>query len=77
MYADGTKGTDKYDDAIPPGAQYVYEWDMKKNFVPTKSDDDCVAWAYHSHVSEHEGILAGLVGVLLTCKQGNTSKMNS
>ncbi|OWF41460.1 Hephaestin [Mizuhopecten yessoensis] len=70
LYVDGTNTTFKLDDGVPPGGSHVYTWEVSSNFGPTRSDENCVSWAYHSHVSSVKDINTGLVGCLLTCKKG-------
>ncbi|XP_069140147.1 hephaestin-like protein [Argopecten irradians] len=70
LYVDGTNSTFKKDDGVPPGGSHVYIWNVTSNFGPLRSDENCVSWAYHSHVSPVKDINTGLVGCLLTCKRG-------
>ncbi|CAL8364755.1 unnamed protein product [Lota lota] len=70
LYPDGTSGRMKLDDSVPPGGNYTYRWEVRPEFGPTQDDANCLTWAYHSHVSAPNDIAAGLVGGLLTCKQG-------
>ncbi|XP_033756941.1 hephaestin-like protein [Pecten maximus] len=70
LYVDGTNTTFKLDDGVPPGGSHLYIWEVPSNFGPTRSDENCVSWAYHSHVSSVKDINTGLVGCLLTCKRG-------
>ena len=70
---DGEHGLAKIDDGVPPGGSHVYIWNITDNFSPTEEDDNCVPWAYHSHVDSMRDIETGLVGVLLTCKPGMSS----
>ncbi|XP_076876686.1 ferroxidase HEPHL1 [Brachyhypopomus gauderio] len=68
LYPDGSSGADKYDDAVPPGRTHIYTWIVKDG--PTQDDANCLTWAYHSHVVANKDISAGLIGALLTCKNG-------
>ncbi|KAL9973399.1 hypothetical protein ACROYT_G019855 [Oculina patagonica] len=70
LYEDQTMGADKKDDHVPPGGSHVYSWRLTESHAPTEGDDDCLTWIYHSHVLPHKDINTGLLGILLTCKQG-------
>lgn len=70
LYMDGEQSLAKLDDAVPPGSSYVYIWNITKNFAPAEADDNCVPWAYHSHVDSMMDIESGLLGILLTCRPG-------
>uniref|UniRef100_A0AAR2L1U4 ferroxidase n=1 Tax=Pygocentrus nattereri TaxID=42514 RepID=A0AAR2L1U4_PYGNA len=72
LYPDGTSGKNKNDDAVAPGESYKYTWKVKEEFAPTENDSKCLTWIYHSHVDAPKDIAAGLIGVLLTCKKGNS-----
>ncbi|XP_060068239.1 hephaestin-like protein [Ylistrum balloti] len=74
LYVDGTNQTHKLDDGVPPNGSHIYTWEITKNFGPTAYDENCVSWAYHSHVSSVKDINTGLVGCLLTCRQGILNK---
>lgn len=41
-YADGTSGADKADDAVAPGATYVYRWSVPESAGPTAHDGSTV-----------------------------------
>ncbi|GAB1607633.1 hephaestin-like protein 1 [Argonauta hians] len=70
LYLDKTFGPNKMDDMVPPGKQYLYSWNITSNFVPAKDDENCIAWAYHSHVLTTRDTNTGLIGPLITCKAG-------
>lgn len=70
LYPDGTTGDDKRDDAVPPGESYTYTWQVKPEYAPTEADARCLTWIYHSHGDAPKDIASGLIGALLTCKQG-------
>ncbi|XP_076837341.1 hephaestin-like protein 1a [Brachyhypopomus gauderio] len=70
LYPDGTSGQNKKDDAVAPGDTYKYTWKVKADFAPLEHDSSCLTWIYHSHVDAPKDIAAGLIGVLLTCKEG-------
>lgn len=75
LYPDGTSNSMKMDDAVPPGGSYTYRWEVKKEFAPTDDDANCLTWVYHSHLDAPKDIAAGLIGALLTCKQGKTTRL--
>ncbi|CAM4557334.1 unnamed protein product [Leuciscus chuanchicus] len=66
LYPDGTSGTLKKDDGVPPGGNFTYTWIVKPDYAPQKGDANCLTWAYHSHVSASHDISSGLIGALLT-----------
>lgn len=70
LYPDGTSKEKKMDDAVPPGGNYTYRWEVRPEFAPTDDDASCLTWVYHSHVDAPRDIASGLVGSLLTCKKG-------
>uniref|UniRef100_A0A671M8J2 ferroxidase n=1 Tax=Sinocyclocheilus anshuiensis TaxID=1608454 RepID=A0A671M8J2_9TELE len=70
LYPDGTTGRDKRDDAVAPGESYTYTWQVKPEYAPTEADASCLTWIYHSHGDAPKDIASGLIGALLTCKQG-------
>ncbi|XP_061103932.1 ferroxidase HEPHL1-like [Conger conger] len=70
LYPDGTSGTLKLDDAVPPGGNHTYTWAVKPEFAPAEGDANCLTWAYHSHVNSPRDVYSGLIGPLLTCKKG-------
>ncbi|WAQ95424.1 HEPH-like protein [Mya arenaria] len=61
-YTDGTYGSARKDDGIPPGGQYTYTWDVTSEFSPRDGDPSCLPFAYHSHVHPMMDINSGLVG---------------
>ena len=68
-YQDGTTGDDKKDNAVPPGGQFIYVWQVPKRAGPTQSEDDCSPWAYYSDAYAVKDFYTGLVGPLLVCKK--------
>ncbi|XP_066442974.1 ferroxidase HEPHL1 isoform X2 [Eleutherodactylus coqui] len=70
LYPDGTSQSDKLDDAVPPGGRYTYTWIVKQEYAPTPEDPNCLTWVYHSHIDAPRDIASGLIGALLTCKNG-------
>ncbi|XP_051718059.1 ferroxidase HEPHL1-like isoform X3 [Ctenopharyngodon idella] len=70
LYPDGTSGHDKSDDAVAPGQNWTYTWEVKPEYGPTEADASCLTWIYHSHGDAPKDIASGLIGALLTCKKG-------
>ena len=50
------------DDGVPPNGKHTYTWEVKREHGPTKSDSDCLTWAYHSHINPRNDVNTGLVG---------------
>jgi manganese oxidase len=69
-YNDGTLGHDRYDDAVAPGATYVYTWLVPPRAGPGPMDPNSIAWMYHSHVDEVRDVDSGLVGVIIVSRRG-------
>ncbi|KAG8542916.1 hypothetical protein GDO81_025826, partial [Engystomops pustulosus] len=74
FYPDGTSKSDKHDDAVPPGGHHTYNWIVKQEYAPTPEDPNCLTWIYHSHIDAPRDIASGLIGALLTCKQGTLDR---
>ncbi|KAM4047114.1 ferroxidase HEPHL1 [Anomaloglossus baeobatrachus] len=70
FYPDGTRKSDKRDDAVPPRGHHTYTWIVKPEYAPTPEDPNCLTWIYHSHIDAPKDIASGLIGALLTCKKG-------
>ncbi len=69
-YNDGTTGSDKDDDAVPPGGTYVYTWQVPERAGPGPGDGSSVLWVYHSHVNEIKDVNSGLVGPIIITARG-------
>ncbi len=69
-YEDGTKGTDKADDAVPPGGSHVYTWFVPERAGPGPMDPSSVLWMYHSHTDEIRDVNAGLFGPMIVTARG-------
>ncbi|XP_072286009.1 coagulation factor VIII [Pyxicephalus adspersus] len=76
-YEDGTNKMEKADDAIPPGREYTYTWNIPESYGPADSDPPCITSAYHSHSNTTYDVNSGLVGILLICKPGSLSEDGS
>ncbi len=71
LYADGTSGNDKKDDAVPPGGAHTYVWEVPERAGPApRADESSVVWLYHSHVNEPKDVNAGLIGAMIVTARG-------
>ncbi|XP_053377240.1 hephaestin-like protein [Mercenaria mercenaria] len=70
LYVDGTSGSAKAGDAVPPGGEVTYVWFADQIHAPTPQDDNCVTWGYHSHTHAPIDIDTGLVGLAVFCRKG-------
>ncbi|XP_068001032.1 ceruloplasmin [Melanerpes formicivorus] len=70
FYPDNTKDLQKRDDAVQPGGQYTYTWDVTEDQGPAKGDADCITRVYHSHIDAPRDVASGLVGPLIICRKG-------
>ena len=69
-YSDGTSGSDKDDDAVPPGGTVTYTWQVPERAGPGPMDPSSVLWMYHGHVDEPADTNAGLIGPIIITKKG-------
>jgi FtsP/CotA-like multicopper oxidase with cupredoxin domain len=69
-YADGTTGSDKMDDAVPPGGTHRYVWQVPERAGPEHGEQSSILWMYHSHVDETADVNAGLIGPLIVTRRG-------
>lgn len=69
-YNDGTSGTDKADDAVPPGGTHTYIWQVPERSGPGPMDGSSILWMYHSHPDEPKDTNTGLVGPLIVTRRG-------
>lgn len=70
---DKTPQSYKTDDSVPAGGSYTYKWKLTENFGPTRDDDNCIPWSYHSHTNPEEDVHSGLIGTILSCRPGRNS----
>lgn len=70
VYADGTSGADKEDDAVPPGGQHIYTWKVPERAGPGPNDPSSIVWLYHSHTNEMKDVNSGLVGAIIVTRRG-------
>ena len=69
LYDDGTQGTDKADDGVPPGGTHTYVWPVPERAGPAPMEGSSVMWMYHSHVEEPRDVNAGLMGAMLITRR--------
>ncbi|CAM5140522.1 unnamed protein product [Eretmochelys imbricata] len=70
LYPDASSQDHKKDDAVPPGGNHTYTWTVTEDYHPMADDPTCLTWVYHSHTDAPKDIASGLIGPLLTCKEG-------
>ncbi|XP_067410122.1 ceruloplasmin [Emydura macquarii macquarii] len=70
FYPDNTNDSLKRDDAVKPGEQYIYKWEVTEDHGPAEGDNNCVTRVYHSHTDAPKDVASGLVGPLITCRKG-------
>jgi hephaestin len=70
LYEDGTSGSDKVDDAVPPGETHVYTWEVPERAGPGPNDPSSIVWLYHSHAYEMRDVHSGLVGAIIISRRG-------
>jgi len=69
-YADGTSGTQKGDDAVPPGQTWTYNYAVPDRAGPGPMEGSSVMWMYHSHTDEVGDTYSGLMGPVIVTKKG-------
>ncbi|XP_064577770.1 ceruloplasmin isoform X2 [Zonotrichia leucophrys gambelii] len=74
FYPDTTKDLQKRDDAVEPGGQYTYTWDVTEDQGPAEADADCITRAYHSHIDAPRDVASGLVGPLIICRKDTMNR---
>ncbi len=72
-YNDGTSGSDKADDAVPPGGTHTYIWLVPERAGPGPMDGSSLAWMYHSHTDEPKDTNTGLIGPLIITRKGSAN----
>lgn len=70
LYNDGTAGTVKADDRVPPGGTYTYIWTAPERSGPAAMDESSVLWMYHSHFVESTDMNTGLMGPIIVTARG-------
>lgn len=57
-------------DAVAPGQQYTYHWDVPERAGPGPNDPSSLVWLYHSHVDSMRDASTGLVGTIIVTRRG-------
>jgi manganese oxidase len=70
LYSDGTTGSVKADDGVPPGGTFTYIWSVPERSGPAAMDVSSVLWMYHSHFVESTDMNTGLVGPIIVTRKG-------
>ncbi|MDE1769642.1 MAG: multicopper oxidase domain-containing protein [Thaumarchaeota archaeon] len=73
LYNDGVQNSDKGGDAVPPGGNYTYIWQVPERAGPGPHDPSSIVWMYHSHVDEVSDTYAGLVGPMIITRHGEAN----
>ncbi|XP_004589370.2 coagulation factor V [Ochotona princeps] len=73
-YQDHTFPMEKMDDAVAPGQEYIYEWNITEDSGPTHDDPPCLTHIYYSYEDLIQDFNSGLIGPLLICKKGTLTK---
>jgi len=76
-YQDGTSGEQKGDDAVAPGEEYTYTWEVPQRAGPGPNDPSSIAWMYHSHVDESDDTNTGLMGPIIITRKGQAEEDSS
>jgi manganese oxidase len=70
LYNDGTTGSVKADDKVPPGGTFTYIWTVPERSGPAAMDESSILWMYHSHFVESTDINTGLIGPIIITRRG-------
>ena len=73
-YEDGTRGHDKEDDLLQPGAVYTSTCEVPERSGPGPKDPSSIIWLYHSHVDEVADTNTGLIGPIIISRKGTLQK---
>uniref|UniRef100_A0A8D1FE59 Coagulation factor V n=1 Tax=Sus scrofa TaxID=9823 RepID=A0A8D1FE59_PIG len=73
-YPDHTFLVEKMDDAVAPGQEYTYEWNISEDSGPTHNDPPCLTHIYYSYENLIQDFNSGLIGPLLICKKGTLTE---
>ncbi|XP_066542296.1 coagulation factor V isoform X2 [Hoplias malabaricus] len=71
LYFDNTSEFEKEDDAILPGTEHTYTWEVTSEITPKATDPPCITYMYFSHQDIVKDYNTGLIGTLLICKKGS------
>jgi manganese oxidase len=69
-YDDSTRGADKEDGCVAPGATHTYTWQVPERAGPGPNDPSSVFWLYHSHCDELRDVASGLFGMFVVTRRG-------
>lgn len=72
-YNDGVPDSQKKGDAVPPGGNYTYVWQVPERAGPGPHDPSSIVWMYHSHVDEVSDTYAGLAGPIIVTRHGEAN----
>lgn len=72
-YNDGVSEYEKKGDAVPPGKNYTYVWQVPERAGPGPHDPSSIVWMYHSHVDEVSDTYAGLAGPIIITRHGEAN----
>ena len=72
-YNDGVPDYEKKGDAVLPGENYTYIWQVPERAGPGPHDPSSIVWMYHSHVDEVADTYAGLVGPIIITRHGEAN----
>ncbi|XP_060105103.1 coagulation factor VIII-like [Heteronotia binoei] len=73
-YDDQTSSAEKEDDAVGPGQNHTYVWEIFEADGPTDSDPQCLTYVYSSRVNSVKDTNSGLIGALLVCLPGTLAR---
>ncbi|KAL0985594.1 hypothetical protein UPYG_G00159150 [Umbra pygmaea] len=71
LYFDNTSQFEKEDDAVPPGGEHTYYWEVTSDVAPRSTDPSCLTYTYLSHYDFVKDYNSGLIGTILICKAGS------
>ncbi|KAK6486843.1 coagulation factor V [Huso huso] len=71
LYFDNTSQFEKKGDAVHPGTEHEYIWEITEDTGPTLADPSCLTYTYYSHVNVVKDFNSGLIGALLICRKGS------
>lgn len=72
-YNDGVPDSEKGGEAVPPGGNFTYVWDVPERAGPGPDDPSSILWMYHSHVNEVTDTGAGLIGPIIITRHGEAN----
>ncbi|CUR51440.1 putative Multicopper oxidase [Nitrosotalea devaniterrae] len=72
-YNDGIPDSEKKGDAVQPGENYTYVWQVPERAGPGPHDPSSIVWMYHSHVDEVSDTYAGLAGPIIVTRHGEAN----